>query len=119
MRLSTKILTGLLAIFLIASFYFYKNWQYENKRAERMIVNYNDVVKQNYELNLKYSELNEIQRKRFDRLTDSLKIKTKKVKEYVYVNITDTIHDTIRIELTLIEPITMFNRSAFCSGTPL
>lgn len=115
MKLTTKILIIAVVLLSIALGLFYHQWQNNKDRADRMSINYNDVVKENFDLNLKYSELNEFQKKRIDRLTDSLKIKTKKVKEYVYVNITDTIHDTIRIELTLIEPFTYkFSKDTAC-----
>ena len=80
-----------------------------------MSINYKEAINDNNELNLKYTELNQIQKKRIDRLTDSLKIKPQKVKEYVYVNIYDTIHDTIRVELKLIEPFTYkFSKDTAC-----
>jgi len=106
MKLLTKILIALVVFFAIGFGYSYNQWQKDKDRANRMTVNYKDAIKQNNELNLTLKELNSEQEKRVKVLTDSLKIKPKKVKEYINTVIHDTIRDTIMIKLTLVEPFT-------------
>ena len=115
MKLTTQILIGLVIFFAIGFGYSYNKWQKDKDRADRMTTNYQDVINQNSELNLTLKELNSEQKKRIEVLTDSLKIKPKKVIQYVHTVIHDTIYDTITIKLTLIEPFTYeFTKDTGC-----
>lgn len=115
MNLLTKISIALIILLSIATTIFFVQWQKNKDRADRMSLNYKEVVNENNELNLAYEELNVIQKERIDNVIDSLKVKVKRVKEYVYIHTTDTIHDTIQVQLTIIEPFTYeFTKDTAC-----
>lgn len=115
MKLTTKILIAFVVFLAIGFGYSYNQWQKDKDRADRMTVNYADAIKKDYELNLTLKELNSEQNKRIEVLTDSLKIKPKKVIQYINTAIHDTIYDTIMINLTLVEPFTYeFTKDTGC-----
>ena len=115
MKLTTQILIGLVIFFAIGFGYSYNQWQNNKDRADRMTTNYQDVINQNSELNLTLKELNSEQKKRIEVLTDSLKIKPKKVIQYINTAINDTIHDTISVPLIIVKPFTYeFTKDTGC-----
>jgi len=59
-----KILIGVCVLFGIGFFISYTNWQSNKDRADRMEVNYKEVIKSSYELELRFNELNDIQKKK-------------------------------------------------------
>jgi len=110
-----KILFILIIVLGIGCFISYTNWQSNKERADRMTVNYKEAVKDNHELNLKYKELTDEQRNKIDKLTDSLKIKPKTVKEFVEVVIVDSIPYPVETIVTKIDSNTFeFNRDTAC-----
>ena len=71
----------------------------EKCRADRMTINFQEEENDNKSLQLSINELQESTSDRIKQLSDSLNIKSKNIKEYVYIELRDTVIDTVYIDL--------------------